>query len=672
MKDNWMKKGLAVGIILLFVGTNVISLIAQKTEEKLSLPSTGNILYVGGNGPGNYTRIQDAIDDASNGNTVFVYDDSSPYRENVIVNKSINLIGEDKDYTVIDGSWQGTTVYISADMVNISRFRIIGIGMDDIGIYLTSNFNTIMNVTFPSINGIGIKLISSCNNTIKDSTFSSDGYVGTAISLGDSNYNIITGNDILWDGGGIYLWGSNSNILKGNIIRANQEYGIYLSSSDNNIILGNDVSSTGISNTGNDGIKLGSSSNNIITGNIIFSEFGDGIYLSYSSKTTISNNSFLEVGLQIENSFQNTILNNTISGKPLIYLENKTDTVMADGEAGEILLINSDNITIQKYEISHSSIGIEILRTHNSKIINNSIFNSHNGIFMLESSNNTFIENNITSNDLGMLLSDSNSNIIKENNITSISYCGLDIEYSDHNSIQKNAVYGHFYALFLGNGFGNTISNSTFYASGFIYGVWIYESINSDISGNIISCRAGDGLYLDSNSNKNIIVRNRIVSNGQNGISIHSIPKECKDNVIAENNISSNSGNGIYLYYSNNITIIGNIINSNGRHGIFADDNSNYIIINGNNISFNKRRGVYLYGSYHKVINNNFIKNWLRPSFYLDNFFEKNNSWAYNYWGKPRTSPYPIIGNTWGPFNKHIIPWVYFDWHPSQKPYNIP
>ena len=34
----------------------------------------GDTLYVGGDGPNNYTTIQSAIDDAVDGNTVFVYD----------------------------------------------------------------------------------------------------------------------------------------------------------------------------------------------------------------------------------------------------------------------------------------------------------------------------------------------------------------------------------------------------------------------------------------------------------------------------------------------------------------------------------------------------------------------------------------------------------------------
>ncbi len=79
-----------VGIISLFICIGIQPVIAY--ENPINPSSKGNILYVGGSGPGNYTKIQDAIDNARYGDTVFVYDYSSPYYENLVIHKSINLI----------------------------------------------------------------------------------------------------------------------------------------------------------------------------------------------------------------------------------------------------------------------------------------------------------------------------------------------------------------------------------------------------------------------------------------------------------------------------------------------------------------------------------------------------------------------------------------------------
>jgi len=108
-------------VIFAAASSHAISL-EKQTSSKTSY---GNVLYVGGNGTGNYTNIQDAIDDAISGDTIFVFDDSSPYYENLIINKSISLIGENKKTTIIDGSGANNIVLIRlADYVQLRGFTI--------------------------------------------------------------------------------------------------------------------------------------------------------------------------------------------------------------------------------------------------------------------------------------------------------------------------------------------------------------------------------------------------------------------------------------------------------------------------------------------------------------------------------------------------------------------
>jgi len=138
MQKSLIRKGLVLGIIVLFIGASAVPLIGGTNAEKhnsiddstsfMGFNSRGDILYVGGSGPGNYSKIQDAIENASDGDTVFVYDDSSPYYENVVVNKSITLVGEDKETTIIDGGGIGDVIFVYAAYVNIENFRIINGG----------------------------------------------------------------------------------------------------------------------------------------------------------------------------------------------------------------------------------------------------------------------------------------------------------------------------------------------------------------------------------------------------------------------------------------------------------------------------------------------------------------------------------------------------------------
>ena len=90
-----------------------------------STQATGSTLYVGGIGAGNYTSIQQAIDNASTDDTIFVYDDSSPYYENILINKTLSLIGENHLTTIIDGNESnGHLICITAESVMLTGFTL--------------------------------------------------------------------------------------------------------------------------------------------------------------------------------------------------------------------------------------------------------------------------------------------------------------------------------------------------------------------------------------------------------------------------------------------------------------------------------------------------------------------------------------------------------------------
>jgi len=223
------------------VGYNVK--ISDITEQPSTL-NRGKTLYVGGDGEGNYSKIQDAIDNASDGDTVFVYDDSSPYYESVDVYKSINLTGEDRDRTFIDGGYSGDVVSISVDWVYISGFTIQNSGLvwDDAGVDILSNYNTITGNTISLNNDDGVELSKSNRNTITDNNIISNNRHGIGL-YGDRN--TITGNTIsLNKENGIFLHGSSNNTIKGNII-SNNGLGIELYESSGNTIFKNNFINNG-------------------------------------------------------------------------------------------------------------------------------------------------------------------------------------------------------------------------------------------------------------------------------------------------------------------------------------------------------------------------------------------------------------------------------------------
>jgi parallel beta-helix repeat protein len=115
--------------------------------------------------PTDYPTIQAALDAANDGDTIYVK--AGTYHENVVVNKTISLIGEDPNTTVIDGiPAGGTLVSVTRNNVTISGFTIRSFpDRSDTGILLSSsNFSSIEgNVIVECSNGATLDFNSSNN-----------------------------------------------------------------------------------------------------------------------------------------------------------------------------------------------------------------------------------------------------------------------------------------------------------------------------------------------------------------------------------------------------------------------------------------------------------------------------------------------------------------------------
>jgi len=174
-------KILCVVIILLFVCVNIsLSNAFDNLYKSSKLDFNGNILYVGGSGPGNYSKIEDAVENATDGDTVFVYDDSSPYKDvSLNINKSIKLQGENMTTTIIY-CWGS----ISSDNVTITDFTFQDHG-PAIEIEGSSN-NIIENCAF---NGSVAFLVlsKSNNNIIRNCSFSYLEFGALSIGYSDNN-----------------------------------------------------------------------------------------------------------------------------------------------------------------------------------------------------------------------------------------------------------------------------------------------------------------------------------------------------------------------------------------------------------------------------------------------------------------------------------------------------
>ena len=204
-------------------------------EEKPTVRS--NITYVDKGGGADYTQIQDAIDNAVDGDIIYVQD--GIYFETLVISKSISLIGSSPDKTIIffneSNNDENNVILINADKCKIEEFKIINanVSLDFIGVNVNSSNNSISNNSILNFKQ-GIYLKQNTSDNIISWNNISNGLYG--IVLDYSYKNTLSSNNISGSSKyGIYLYfGSEANIISWNTISDN-EYAISIKGTCNSI-----------------------------------------------------------------------------------------------------------------------------------------------------------------------------------------------------------------------------------------------------------------------------------------------------------------------------------------------------------------------------------------------------------------------------------------------------
>ncbi len=274
-----MNNGVKIAIASLVIFVFIASIIAVRYPAPIA-----SIIV-----PDNYASIQEAIDHALPGQTVYVK--SGIYtQQHISINKPVSLVGENATDTVLIGINNikyspAYVVLISADNVKITGFTIMngsqgGIRVENIGSTQQPNGCTISN-----------NILFNDNTAIGN-------YDGTDLSISN---NQIYNNTV-----GVYLSASHSKII-GNKIFDNHYFGIAVDSCKDVTISGTVISGNGLGASEKDvkgGICLRwfgdfKVHNNNITGNYgVGVQFGEG-----ASNNVVYDNNILgnNVGVDLFN-----------------------------------------------------------------------------------------------------------------------------------------------------------------------------------------------------------------------------------------------------------------------------------------------------------------------------------------------------------------------------------
>jgi parallel beta-helix repeat protein len=268
--------------------------------------------------PDDYESIQEAIDNADDGDTIFV--ESGTYVETLTVTKSVSLIGEDSVNTVVDGNktYACHVIEVTASNVQITGFTIQNSGgvkyYERAGIYVeSSNGNNISGNIVTDNYGNGVYLTeSSSNNVVSRNNITANFLSGVAITK-LSNNNTVEGNTLTDNFCGISVAYSSNQHIHDNVVGNSGNHGINLDDSSSNLIVGNTVA-----DCHNFGLHVYRSSSNRICENVLTNNV-KGIRLSSSDNNTVSQNNMTnnEHGIAISASSNNLIFENIVSGNDI-------------------------------------------------------------------------------------------------------------------------------------------------------------------------------------------------------------------------------------------------------------------------------------------------------------------------------------------------------------------
>jgi len=249
------------------------------------------------NGNGNYTSIQAAIDNASIDDTIYVW--AGTYYENIIINKSVTLIGNGTKDTIINGSGIGDVVYVTANWVNISGFTIRGSGKGPMPSYYHAGIelNNVNNISIKnnncSNNDLGIFCCGFGNNLIMNNNCSDNSKIGAYINSKDNKIinNYCNLNKMV----GICLDGSEFNFVVNNYCSYNSNVGIHFDLHSNfNYIRNNTCENNTV------GFKFFNCHNNTFFENNILNNNEGGLWLQYGSKDNyLFHNNFISKKNQV-------------------------------------------------------------------------------------------------------------------------------------------------------------------------------------------------------------------------------------------------------------------------------------------------------------------------------------------------------------------------------------
>jgi len=468
--------------------------------------------------------IQEGINNASVGDTVFVYDGT--YDENVIVDKSLTLVGENKASVIVNGNGFGSVLQIFTSVVDVTGFTFTGSGSSwgDSGIAIYAEYTSITDcISFNNYYGVYISYVP--NTTLRNNTIYGNTYNFVLDTWEESQYyqdidssNTINGKPMYYligestlevqdfgylaliycdditamnaDCCGILMVHTMDSVLS-NVSSHDNIDGVYLSYASNNQFTDCDFSHNrdiGVyaDNSPNSafsncqahdntiGIGLGYSPGCSLTTCDVYDNAWDGLIISRSANNLLSSTSIhdnfynLVIVSEVPDDYLQDIgVSNTVDGKPIRYLVGQSNLEVTGTNIGFLGLVSCTNVTATNLDLE----GCVIAGTVQSTIRDTHAHHTEYGILLVGASNNDITNCTVADNHFGIYLIESTDNTLENTEVYNNTLppqmsgwqgAGIDIDFSSMNNTITNVdCHDNTWGIYFNNSPENTILSSS-------------------------------------------------------------------------------------------------------------------------------------------------------------------------------------------------------------------
>ena len=356
----------------------------------------------------NYTTIQEAINASETEDGHVIFAEEGTYYEHVTISKSIWLVGEKRDTTVIDGNGTGTVIQITANNVSIINFTIKNAGKAWSG----SGYSP------SSISGNNVRNVNVTNNILADTAVCAWFYSSSSVNISD---NIILNATTA----GIIGYASSNITIYQNFVNNCGWMGIHLDGNSANC----NITDNTIMNT-IEGIEIEKSAENIVAVNHLVNNNVSVVLNDCNGLNTFRENNMtsdwyniIVWGSTLNAFMQDFDTTNIVNGKTVYYFTSAHNLLINPSSypnIGYLAIVNCTNATVKDVDLSLNRDGLILAQSTNCSILNVTINGNrgpllYGGLTLFNSSNNIIVNSLISNNTVSVCAYKSNGNTFYHN-----------------------------------------------------------------------------------------------------------------------------------------------------------------------------------------------------------------------------------------------------------------